>query len=259
MYRVTLPRAYRVIADSPHLARRLTTLYQVDPERIVELPFRPPIAVRRHAAGGGRITAEEACRKYNLEPGYIFYPAYFSVHKNHFYLLEGLTDLERRRGIVRDAVFCGGGGPGDQLMVERQVQTLGLASRVHFLGLVPDEDVPALYEAALALVMPAYSGPTNLPPLEAVALGCPVIYSDLPEFREQMGDAALYCDLDDPSSLADHLAGLIEDPLLLARLREGGRRLAAKIAEIDYAQILNPVFDDYAYLSRRWSWPERRG
>ena len=141
-------------------------------------------------------------------------------------------------------------------MVERQVQALGLSARVRFLGLVPDEDVPALYEAALALVMPAYSGPTNLPPLEAVTLGCPVIYSDLPEFREQMGNAALYCDLDDPASLADHLASLIEEPLLLDRLREAGRKMAAEIGEIDYGQILNPVFDDYAYLSRRWNWPK---
>jgi glycosyltransferase involved in cell wall biosynthesis len=39
--------------------------------------------------------------------------------------------------------------------------------------------------------MPSYFGSTNLPPLEAVSLGCPVIYSDLPEFREQMGDAAI--------------------------------------------------------------------
>jgi glycosyltransferase involved in cell wall biosynthesis len=258
MYRAILPRAYAVIADSPHLARRLTALYQVNPERIIKLPFLPPIAVRQHAAGGGEITAEETCRKYNLQSGYIFYPAYFSAHKNHLYLLEGLIELERRHGIIRDAVFCGGGEPGDQPIVERQVQALGLTSRVHFLGLVPDEDVPALYEAALALVMPAYSGPTNLPPLAAVTLGCPVIYSDLPEFREQMGDAALYCDLNHPSNLADHLASLLGDPMLLDRLRTAGRRLAAEIAEIDYAQILRPVFDDYAYLSRRWSSPDAR-
>jgi glycosyltransferase involved in cell wall biosynthesis len=104
--------------------------------------------------------------------------------------------------------------------------------------------------------MPAYSGPTNLPPLEAVTLGCPVIYSDLPEFREQMRDAALYCDLADVSSLADHLATLTQDSVQLDRLRLAGRGLAAEIAKMDYGERLKEVLDDFDYLRRRWAWPE---
>ena len=137
------------------------------------------------------------------------------------------------------------------------MQALGLTERVHFLGVVPDDDIPAFYEGALALVMPAYSGPTNLPPLEAVILGCPVIYSDLPSFREQMRDAALYCDLAEVSSLADHLAALIRDPAVAERLRAAGRGLAAEIGKIDYGAKLTRVFDDFAYLRRRWAWPEK--
>jgi glycosyltransferase involved in cell wall biosynthesis len=104
--------------------------------------------------------------------------------------------------------------------------------------------------------MPTYSGPTNLPPLEAVTLGCPVIYSDLPEFREQMGEAALYCDLTDVSSLANHLATLIQDSSVLKELKIKGRKLAAHIAKIDYGERLAPIFDEYAYARRRWTWPE---
>ena len=48
-----------------------------------------------------------------------------------------------------------------------------------------------LYTEALALVMPTYFGPTNLPPLEAFQTGTPVLYSDLPGMREQVGDAAI--------------------------------------------------------------------
>ena len=255
--RVTLTRALAVIANSPSLARRIASLYQVDRRRIVELPFLPSLAVRRHAAGQGSMTVESARRKYRLPDRYVFYPAYFSFRKNHLYLLEGLLELERRHGLIVEAVFCGGGDPGDQERVERQVQALGLTARTRFLGLVPDEDIPPLYEGAIALVMPTYGGPTNLPPLEAVTLGCPVIYSDLPGCREQMGDAALYCDLFDPSSLADHLATLIRDPALRDRLRSAGDRLAAQIAEIGYAERLARLFDDYAYLRRRWAWPEK--
>lgn len=256
LFRATLIRALAVIANSSSGARRIASLYHVDLHRIVVLPFLPSLAVRRHAAGVKLATVDMVRRKYDLPDRYLFYPAYFSYHKNHLYILEGLIDLERRHGIVLHAVFCGGGDPGDETMIERQTQALDLASKAHFLGLVADEDIPPLYEAALCLVMPTYCGPTNLPPLEAITLGCPVIYSDLPGCREQMGDAALYCDLANPSSLADLLATLIQDPTQADRLRKAGAALAEKIAQIDYGKLLSPVFEQYAYIRRRWTWPE---
>jgi glycosyltransferase involved in cell wall biosynthesis len=253
--RAMVTRAIAVIANSPSGARRLSSLYGVDPHRIVELPLLPSLGVRRHAAGRGRTTTEEVRRKYGLPARYVFYPAHFGALKNHLYLLEGLVALEQRHGIALDAVFCGSDA-GNLVMVQRQARALGLSARVWFLGTVPDEDVPALYEGALALVMPAYSGPTNLPPLEAVTLGCPVVYSDQPEFREQMRDAAVYCDLADVSTLANHLAALICDSRLVGEQRAAGRQLSAEIAAIDYGQRLKPVLDDYAYLRRRWAWPQ---
>ena len=256
IYRATLTRAIAVITNSPSGARRIASLYQVDPHRIIELPFLPSLGVRHHAAGTGRSSIDRVRRKYDLPARYVFYPAYFSDDKNHLYLLEGLVDLKRRHGIVMHAVFCGSGMATGQTEVERQVQALGLTAQVQFLGWVPDDDIPALYEGALALTMPNYCGPTNLPPLEAVTLGCPVIYSDLPEFREQMGDAALYCDLTDVSSLADHLAALIQNDWLRDRLLQAGCHLAAELAKIDYGEILKGILDDYAYLRRRWAWPE---
>jgi len=254
--RITLTRALAVIANSPSAARRITSLYQVDSSRVLELPFLPALAVQRDAAGAGTMTVEGVRGKYGLPEQYVFYPATFLASKNHLYLLEGLLTLERRRGIALHAVFSGGGDPRDRERVERQVQALGLDERVRFLGPVPDEDIPGLYRSAVALVMPTYCGPANLPPLEAVMLGCPVVYSDLPGCREQMGDSALYCDLGDPSSLADHLASLVQDPALRDRLLAAGRRRAAEIAQIDYGERLARVLDDHAYLRRRWAWPE---
>ena len=254
--RATLTRALAVIVDSAFGARCIASSYHVDPGRIIVLPYLPSHAVRCHAKESGSATADWVRRKYDLPERYVFYPAFFAEHKNHLYLLEGLVELERRHGVTLHAVFCGG-DPIDQKRVERQVKASGLAARVRILGYVPDEDIPALYQGALALVMPTYTGPSNLPPLEAAALGCPVIYSDLPAFREQMGEAALYCDLADVSNLSDHLAALVADPALADRFRQAGFKLAAEIAKIDYAERLAPVLDNYAYARRRWAWPER--
>ncbi len=251
---VTLARAIAVIANSPSGARGISDFYHIDPRRIIQLPFQPATAVRRHASGKGLVTEKEVRKKFNLVSRYVFYPASFAPQKNHLYLLEGLVELERRYGIVLDAVFC---GPGSSDTVERQTKHLGLSGRIHFLGVVPDEDIPALYEGAVGLVMPARLGPTNLPPIEAVTVGCPVIYADLPSFREQMGDAALYCDLHDPANLAVHLDALIRDKGLRERLRRNGFAMAAEIARVDYGKTLAPFLNDYAYYRRNWTWPEK--
>jgi glycosyltransferase involved in cell wall biosynthesis len=51
--------------------------------------------------------------------------------------------------------------------------------------------------------MPTYFGPTNIPPLEAMELGCPVIVSNKYAMCEQVGDAGLLCDPDSPEDIAN--------------------------------------------------------
>ena len=50
--------------------------------------------------------------------------------------------------------------------------------------------------------MPSYFGPTNMPPMEAFAIGTPVVVSDLPGFNEQIGNAGLQIE---PTDFADSL------------------------------------------------------
>ena len=68
-----------------------------------------------------------------------------------------------------------------------------------------------LYKNSLALVMPTYFGPTNIPPLEAFALGVPVLYSDLPGLREQVGECSIAIKFGQSNSMATHLLSLMND------------------------------------------------
>jgi glycosyltransferase involved in cell wall biosynthesis len=72
--------------------------------------------------------------------------------------------------------------------------------------------------------MPTYFGPTNLPPLEAFKLGVPVLYSNLTALRDQVGDAGVLLDLNDPGSMADGLHKIITQPEYRMRLIERGRQ-----------------------------------
>ena len=90
------------------------------------------------------------------------------------------------------------------------------------LGFVPDTLLPALYRRALALVYPSLYEGFGLPPVEAMATGCPVLVSNVTAMPEVCGDAALYCDPLDVSSIRDGMLRLAEDAELRNRLSQAG-------------------------------------
>jgi glycosyltransferase involved in cell wall biosynthesis len=164
-------------------------------------------------------------RTYNLAEGYLFYPAQFWAHKNHIRVLQALIALEER-GQHPNVVFAGG-DKGNLRHVEQFVAKHGLQAQVRFLGFVPAEDVRGLYEASAAVVMPTYFGPTNVPPLEAWALGKPLVYSTVG--AEQAGDAALLVDPDD----AEQLASAIEQALEPAKAAELTRLGTLRLQQVE--------------------------
>lgn len=121
---------------------------------------------------------------------YFYYPAQFWAHKNHYTLLKAFIIFKREFQDYK-LVFSGADN-GNQKYIKHTVEQLGLTDNVVFTGFISNEAVNALYRNAIALIMPTLMGPTNMPLLEAMELGCPVICSDLPGHREELGDAAIY-------------------------------------------------------------------
>jgi glycosyltransferase involved in cell wall biosynthesis len=102
--------------------------------------------------------------------------------------------------------------------VSSLARELQLTDDVVFLGYVPNEDMPEIYRRARALVMPTYFGPSNIPPLEAASLGCPVAISNVSSMPEQLGDAALVFDPDSVDEIAACIHKLWTDDHLCSYL-----------------------------------------
>ncbi len=127
-----------------------------------------------------------------------------------------------------------------------------MIERFRFAGFVPNDEMPYLYRQSVALVMPSYFGPTNLPPLEAFALGVPVLYPDKAGLREQVGTAALLMDLQDPDSLATHLNDLLTQPALRQLLVTAGRNRLLELDAIDRKKILERILRDFQARCATW-------
>jgi glycosyltransferase involved in cell wall biosynthesis len=95
-------------------------------------------------------------------------------------------------------------------------------SGVHFLGYVPDRDLPALYSGAQALVCPSLYEGFGLPLLEAMACGTPVAASNCGALPELAEGCSLLFDPRRPQAIADCLTGLAEDPRLRGELACSG-------------------------------------
>lgn len=95
-----------------------------------------------------------------------------------------------------------------------------------FLDHVSDAAIKALYRSAFCLVFPSRYEGFGLPPLEAMACGCPVITSRAASMPEVCGDAALYCDPDRPDTVAANIRLLMTDPALRTKLIARGTERA---------------------------------
>jgi glycosyltransferase involved in cell wall biosynthesis len=118
---------------------------------------------------------------------------------------------------------------------------LAVDSQIHYLGYVGDSDMPALYAEALALLMPTFFGPTNIPVLEAWQFGCPVITSDIRGIREQVGDAALLVDPRSVEAIAAAMDRVWNDASVRFLLAERGKHRLSLYTPEDYRRRLSAI------------------
>ena len=218
-----LPKATAILVDSNLGKENVTRRYGVDDGRVLVMPFSPAESVNIT-----NLDYEENFidikNKYKIEHDYIFYPAQFWAHKNHIYILKGIIALEKRYDIKINAVFSGS-NKGNKKYILEVAERMGLDDRIIFTGFVPNIEIPYLYRQSIALVMPSYFGPTNLPPMEAFQLGVPVIYGNIGGSEEQLGDAVHLVDLYDENSFVDAVIALQNETTREGFIEKGYSRL----------------------------------
>jgi glycosyltransferase involved in cell wall biosynthesis len=141
---------------------------------------------------------------------------------------------------------------GNRKYIEDKAQELGLGDQIHVLGFVDQEDLIGLYLEAFALSYLSYFGPENLPPLEAMALGCPVIAANVAGAEDQFGNAALLVNPSQPKEIAATINKLDKNSKLRERLISLGKKRAAKWTSDDFVKGAFIALDEFESIRSAW-------
>jgi alpha-1,3-rhamnosyl/mannosyltransferase len=176
-------------------------------------------------------------RRYGVPGRFLVYPAITHPHKNHVALLRAFAGLGPDADDVV-LVLLGGAGTAD-VEVTTEIHALGLDQRVRRPGRVPAADRDALIGLATLLVFPSRYEGFGAPLLEAMALGCPVIASDVAAVPEVLADAGVLLPPLDTTAWRDTISSLLGDDGGRVTLAQRGRaRASAFTAESSGRSLL---------------------
>lgn len=231
--RGTLRRADAVIAVSEHTKADVAETFGIDPGRIhVVHPaagheFRP-----QSPADVARVRAA-----YGLPEHFFLFLGALEPRKN----ITGIIDAFSRVSGDAHLVIAGGNGWLYE-DIYRRAKSSPKADRIRFIGYVAEGDKPALYGAALGLIYPSFYEGFGMPPLEAMAVGTPVVASHVSSLGEVVGDAGLLVDPYVTGEIAEAMTAIATDDALSRMLRERGLARAKKFTWEESADRLERIF-----------------
>ena len=209
-FRVQIASSRTIMLSSESALRDCQKFYPGVADRafVVKFATQPP---------PGLLSANpsDVIEHYGLPSRYFYLPNQFWRHKNHQVVVDALTILTNRG---HDVVVAVSGSKHDSREPEhfdtimRQVEERGLEKSFRYLGMVPLPHVYALLRAATALINPSRFEGWSTTVEEAKSFGVPMILSNIDVHREQTRGNASYFGINDPSSLADHLEKVAQNP-----------------------------------------------
>lgn len=239
--RDAVTRADHVIAVSAATRDDLCTFYGVDPARI---------SVIHHAVDHDRFRPDTPPVRRGTP--YLLSVGALQPRKNYAMLMRAFRTVCARRSDRIDLIIIGQRGwlweP-----IEREAREHPFADRIHLVGYVPDQELPAYYAGARAFLLPSLYEGFGIPVLEAMAVGSPVAAANVSALPEVVGDAGLLLDPADEEEWSEAILRLLDDDLLAADLR---RRGLARAASFQWADAARATLNVYRACAHREP-PER--
>ena len=214
----TLSKWYFRISYRKSMAccKKIVTVSEFSKERIMALGRVPREKIEvvyngvSEAFSFGEVPSDALKDKYKLPDSYLLSLSTLEPRKNLQLLVKAYEALVLEGKELPPLVLAGRKGWKMDGLLEgidpRAVEKL------HFTGFIDDADLPAIYAGAKLFVFPSKYEGFGIPPLEAMAAGCPVLSSDAASLPEVLGEAASYFESENLDSLKTALLSAMESP-----------------------------------------------
>lgn len=200
---LVLNKALFICSESETGKNELVKYYNINEKRIRVLPIFPGKIVNEN------IRNEQP--KWMVEDQIFFlYPAQFWPHKNHYNLLVAFNKFIVKHPNAK--LVLTGSDKGNLPYIKNVINNFELNEYVIIPGFIKNETLKWLYLNTKGLVFPSFLGPTNMPLLEALYLGCNIACSNLAGHKELLKDNAIYFDPCSPNSIFECLEQLMKIP-----------------------------------------------
>ena len=236
MYQYMLPRATYVLTGNETGKKEILANYSINAEKIIIAPFPVTDFCLKKTDVPHKID-------FITEP-FVFYPAQFWTHKNHVAIIKAINYLKTEKNIKINCYFAGS-DQGNLENVKNRIKDNDLDEQIKVLGFVDYETLMYLYKNALAMVYVSLLGPNNLPPLEAAALGCPLIISNIPGHIEQMEGTGLLVNPFEPGDIGEAILKIYNQPEFRNNMIAKGLSFAEKFKTYSYLQKVLKIVEQY--------------
>ncbi|MEY2427657.1 MAG: hypothetical protein QOJ40_542 [Verrucomicrobiota bacterium] len=219
-------RQDEIIAISENTARDIVTFFGLPRARITVI--HNGLEHERFFPGSREQAQAAIAKQFGLQGPFFLYLARLEhPAKNHVRLISAFNEFKAAARSGWRLAFGGSDWHGAEA-IHAAIKQSPFAADIRSLGFVSNEVLPDLYRAADVFVYPSLYEGFGLPPVEAMACGCPVISSARGSLGEVMGDAAIIIDPENIQAIAEQLRILATDDALKNRLRATGLAQARK-------------------------------
>ena len=177
---------------------------------------------------------------------YMFFPANFWPHMNHRMLLTAYGIFLSQHPEKDIDLVLTGAFTDSETKLKNDARKMGIEKRVHFLGLLPQNKLAAVWHGCSFLIFPPIYKTSFVPLLEAMSFNKPVLCSGIPLFSEVARDAALYFDPQKPVSITRRLEQILSDVTLRFDLVQRGQE---RIMDLELNEPRKKLRDKIRFLS----------
>jgi glycosyltransferase involved in cell wall biosynthesis len=233
----SIRKAAAVIAFSPYTKRIILDRFPEAKDRIAVIPpgLSPTLS---RCADYARL--QSVRQRYKLPSSFLLFVGDLTYRKNILGLINAFAIVQGERPDLH-LVLAGSASPDAHVAFDQAIRKHGVRHRVTQTGYVDPYDLPVLYSLAQAFVFPSHDEGFGLPPLEAMACGCPVVCSGGAPV-ENCGAAAVTCDPRDPASIASAVSLLLDHPDVRKEKIEAGFKKAAEFTWEEAARKTEAVY-----------------